>query len=84
MTVADMLKAAHFVVDEAGQRTAVIVDIDDWSRLMALIEAVIDNRIAQTALDELAAANGEPAQAGWLDWRRTRNEWLDDDDASGD
>lgn len=84
MTVADMLKAAHFVVDEAGQRTAVIVDIDDWSRLMALIEAVVDNRTAQTALEELAAADGDPARAGWLDWRSLRSEWLDDDDASGD
>jgi len=84
MTVADVLKAAHFVVDEAGQRTAVIVDIDDWSRLMAVIETVVDQRIAQTALNELAAADGDPGRAGWLDWRSTRSEWLDDDDASGD
>ncbi len=83
MTVTDVLKASHFLVDEAGHRTAAVLDIDDWNRLLAWIEAIIDTRLAESALAELASASGEPRQAGWLDWQSARGEWLDESEPAG-
>lgn len=64
MTVTQLLKTAHFVVDDAGERKAAILDIDDWNRLVAWIEAISDVRVAEDALAELAAAGGDAGRAG--------------------
>lgn len=77
MTVTDMLKAARYVVDDAGRRTAVLVEIEDWERLLAWLELIADNRLAQVALEELSAGGGA-ASAGWVDWREGRSDWIED------
>jgi hypothetical protein len=82
MTVQDLLGASRSVVDEAGNRTAVVADIAEWRRLPAWIETVVDQQAAEAALVELDSAEGAPDQAGWLDWGSARAEWTPDDEPS--
>jgi hypothetical protein len=79
MTVQEMLKTAHYVVDDGGHRTAVLVEIEAWEQLLAWIETMSDTRLAQVALAELAAAGGDAERAGWVDWRTARADWIDGD-----
>jgi hypothetical protein len=64
MTVSDVLKATRFVVDDTGQRTAAVLDIDDRNRLLAWIRTVVDMRIAESALVEIESASGDLQRAG--------------------
>lgn len=50
-----MLKTPEFIVDEKGKRTKVILDIDDYEKLLETLEDAADIR----ASDELKASNEE-------------------------
>jgi hypothetical protein len=75
MITGEALKSMQFVVDDKGQRTAVLLDIRAWERLIKWIETVTDTKIAVQVLNELQEAGGRPEQAGWLAWEDIREEW---------
>ena len=47
----------HHIIDAAGNRVAVVLDIEDYHRLLAALEDLDDRR----SYDEAAAANDEAA-----------------------
>lgn len=75
MVTGEALKSVQFVVDDKGQRTAVLLDIRAWEILIKWIETITDTKIAVQILDELQQAGGRPEQAGWLAWDDIREEW---------
>lgn len=75
MTATEALKSVQFVVDNEGQRTAVLLGIQAWETLVDLIEDVTDTKVVSQALQELQAAGGRPQQAVWLDWDDIREDW---------
>ena len=79
MTIVEALKSAQFVVDNEGQQTAVLLDIQSWEALINWIEDITDLKIAAQALTELEVAGGRPQQAGWLAWDDIREEWSDEE-----
>ena len=56
-----------------GQRVA-ILSTDDWEALIEWLETLEDVRIAQQALAELKAADGDRKRAGWLEWEAVEKE----------
>jgi hypothetical protein len=80
MMTGEALKSIQFVVDDKGQRTAVLLDIRAWERLIQWIETVTDTKIAVQALQELQQAGGRPEQAGWLAWEEIREVWGDEEE----
>lgn len=75
MAIAELLGSVQFVVNEQGERTAALLDIDAWQSLMDWLELIADTAVAAQALAELRAAGGRPEQAGWLPWEDLRNTW---------
>lgn len=75
MTIVDALQSAQFVVNDEGQRTAVLMDIQAWDSLIDWLETVIDTKIATQSLAELKSAGGRPQQANWLAWEEIREGW---------
>lgn len=76
----EALKSMQFVVDDKGQRTAVLLDIRAWEMLIKWIETVTDTKIALQALQELQQVGGRPEQAGWLAWENIREAWGDEEE----
>jgi len=66
MNGTDLLQAVQFVTVN-GKRLAVL-SADDWEALIEWLETLEDTQIARQAFADLQAANGNRAQAGWLDW----------------
>jgi hypothetical protein len=56
MVTGEALKSVHFVVDDKGQRTGVLLDIRAWEILVKWIETVTDTKIAIQVLNELQQA----------------------------
>jgi hypothetical protein len=54
--VSAMITREQYVVDEAGQRTAVLVPLDDWERIQEALEELADLR----AYDEVKRHPSEP------------------------
>ena len=79
MAIAESLKSVQFVVDDQGERTAVLLDIAAWETLISWIETLTDTKIAMQALTELEQAGGRPEQAGWLAWDDLSEEWGDEE-----
>ncbi len=75
MTITKVLQSAQFVVDNKGRRSAVLLKISEWEKLINWIENIIDSKIAIQSLSELKRLGGNPAQAGWLAWEDIREEW---------
>lgn len=61
-----------FIVDEAGNRRAVILDIEEYERLIEAVEDAEDSRIAQEELRKLEA--GETERIPWEESKRRRRE----------
>jgi hypothetical protein len=80
MITGEALKSMQFVVDDKGQRTAVLLDIRAWEMLIKWIETVTDTKIVAQALNELQQAGGRPEQAGWLVWDEISEEWGDEEE----
>lgn len=81
MTVLESLKSVQFLVNQQGQKTAVLLDIQDWEQIINWIETNIDIKIATQAMQALENAGGRPKQAGWLAWDDIREEWDDEEEA---
>lgn len=45
----------QFLVNEEGERTAVVLGLDEYERLLAAFEELEDQRIHDEAMDELRA-----------------------------
>jgi hypothetical protein len=75
MMITEALQSMQFVVDDKGQRTAVLLDIRDWEMLIQWIETVTDTEIVVHALQELHQVGGQPEQAGWLAWEEIHESW---------
>lgn len=84
MITSETLKAIQFVVDDKGQRTAVLLDIQAWERLIKWIETVTDTKIAVQVLNELQQVGGRPEQAGWLAWDKISEDWGDEEEIEAD
>ncbi len=42
MSVNELLQKVHFVVDNGGNKTAVMLDYNDWEELITLLEDIED------------------------------------------
>jgi accessory colonization factor AcfC len=62
MTVTDVLKSAHFVVDHAGNPTAVVLDIAVWEAFLAALEDVEDSELVRERLKNWRT------KQGWTSW----------------
>lgn len=80
MTIIEALKSAQFVVNNEGQQTGVLLDIQSWEALIDWIEIISDTKIATQALAQLEAGGGRPQQAGWLDWNDISEAWSDEEE----
>lgn len=75
MAISGVLHSVQYVVNESGERTAALLDIEAWETLVDWIEMIVDTTVAGQALTELSAAGGRPQQAGWLAWDNLRELW---------
>jgi len=69
----------RFLVGSNGRPTAVQVDMDLWQQIMDALEDAEDVALARAALNELAAAGGDPGKAGWVDLEDLIPSWEADD-----
>ena len=69
----------RFLVGSNGRPTAVQVDMDLWQQIMDALEDAEDVALARAAVDELAAAGGDPGKAGWVDLEDLIPSWEADD-----
>ncbi len=80
MVIGEALKTVQFVVNDKGEQTAVLLDIQAWEILINWLETLTDQKIAIHALTELQQAGGRPEQAGWLAWADISEEWSDEEE----
>jgi hypothetical protein len=62
MTVAEVLKAAQFVVDQEGKPTAVMLDMSVWNALLEALEDIEDAEIVRERLKNWRT------KQGWTRW----------------
>ncbi len=62
MTVTDMLRSAHFVVDQEGKPMAVMLDIGAWEALLAALGDIEDVQLARERLKNWRS------KQGWTRW----------------
>jgi hypothetical protein len=62
MTVTEVLKSAHFLVDQQGKPTAVVLDIAVWDAFLSALEDVEDSEVIRERL-----RNWRTKQ-GWTPW----------------
>lgn len=62
MTVSEMLDSVQFVVDRTGKPTAAMLDINIWTDLRAILEALEDKKLIQ------ARFNNWRSKEGWTRW----------------
>ena len=62
MTVAEVLKSAHFLVDQEGKPTAVMLDIAVWDAFLAALEDVEDSELVRERLKDWRT------KQGWTRW----------------
>lgn len=63
MTIAEILNAVHYVVDEQGNRKAVQVDLPLWEELITLLEDLEDSE--ELARLSEAVEKGEEEAISW-------------------
>jgi hypothetical protein len=73
------LDTVRFLVGSDGRPTAVQVDMGLWQQIVDALEDAEDVALARAALDELAAAGGDPEKAGWVDLEDVIPSWEADD-----
>lgn len=66
-SVAEFLSDVQFVVDEKGEPTAALVDIQTWKRLLALLEELEDQAILREFLSKRRNSSS-PEDMGLLSW----------------
>lgn len=62
MTVTDVLRSAHFVIDQEGKPMAVMLDISAWEALLAALEDIEDVELARERLKNWRS------KQGWTRW----------------
>jgi len=62
MTVTDVLRSAHFVVDQDGKPTAVVLDIGVWEALLEALEDIEDVELIRDRLKNWRT------KQGWTRW----------------
>jgi hypothetical protein len=62
MTVTDVLRSAHFVVDQEGKPMAVMLDIGAWEALLAALGDIEDVELAREQLKNWRD------KRGWTRW----------------
>ena len=62
MTVTEVLKSAHFLVDQEGKPTAVVLDIAVWNAFLAALEDVEDSELVRERLKDWRT------KQGWTRW----------------
>ncbi len=72
MTGLEVLQAVEFLKIK-GKQVAVL-DVETWQALIEWLETLEDLQIAKQALNELKAAGGNRARAGWLKWDDVESE----------
>lgn len=72
MSGLDALQSVQFVTAK-GKRFAVLSE-EDWEALIEWLETLEDTRIVRQAYDELKAAGGDRARAGWMEWSAVAGE----------
>jgi hypothetical protein len=73
------LDTVRFLVGSDGRPTAVQVDMGLWQQIVDALEDAEDVALARAALDELAAAGGDPEKASWVDLEDVIPSWEADD-----
>jgi hypothetical protein len=63
MTVTEVLKSAHFLVDQEGKPTAVVLDIAVWDAFLAALEDVEDSELIRERLKDWRS------KRGWTRWK---------------
>ncbi len=58
MTVTDILQSAHFVVDQDGKPTAVVLDIAVWDAFLSALEDIDDNELVRERLKNWRTKQG--------------------------
>jgi hypothetical protein len=82
MAIVEALQSVQYVVNEQGQRTAVLMNIHAWDTLIQWLETVIDAKIAAQVLSDLQTRGERPQRAGWLAWDDIREEWDAEEEAA--
>ena len=62
MTATEVLKSAHFLVDQEGKPTAVVLDIAVWDAFLAALEDVEDSELVRERLKDWRT------KQGWTRW----------------
>ncbi len=65
--VTEKLRSVQFVVDEKGEATAALVDIQTWRELMAFLEDIEDVRTFQAYWERRQQASS-PEEMGLIEW----------------
>ena len=68
MTVTEVLKSAHFVVDQDGKPTTVVLDIAVWDAFLSALEDVEDNALIRDRLKNWRT------KQGWTRWEDVDSE----------
>jgi hypothetical protein len=68
MTVTEVLRSAHFVVDRDGKPTAVVLDIAVWDAFLSALEDVEDNALIRDRLKNWRT------KQGWTRWEDVDSE----------
>jgi PHD/YefM family antitoxin component YafN of YafNO toxin-antitoxin module len=70
-TMTSLAQPTRYLVDDQGQRTAVVVDLEYWEALMDLLEDLEDLSMVQEMLARLEAG---PEASGALRWDDVRDD----------
>jgi hypothetical protein len=62
MTVAEVLKSAHFLVDQEGKPTVVVLDITVWEAFLAALEDIENSELVRERLKDWRTKHG------WTPW----------------
>jgi hypothetical protein len=62
MIVTKVLQSAHFVVDQEGKPTAVVLDIAVWDAFLSALEDIEDNKLIRERLRNWRS------KQGWTRW----------------
>jgi PHD/YefM family antitoxin component YafN of YafNO toxin-antitoxin module len=81
MKISDAVAQANYLVDAEGKKTAVVLPVDtwekllsDWERLVEMLEDIEDVEIVRKAFADLEAADGDRRKAGWIAWEDVEKE----------
>ncbi len=68
MSVIDLVKSAQFIVGVQGKPSAVVLDIELWDKILAMLEDIDDFKIARKRLKSWRSKNN------WTSWEAVEKE----------